>query len=216
MITTPQSPERDWTVSDVKDAVEASGIVRERVFGDVLITFPGENDAGPDLTIVGFDAERRRNSYSCLDVLAVVEVPSEPDDEKDYVRNVRRYGRYAIEFCVIADPFRKVVTLMTEPRDSGHGRSVEIPHGQVVAFTLATGERVKIDRAPFPRVKRRKDDPQGSRCDENRKLSVAAFLWGLLLQPCNRQPVTTLAPHAHPPQHQVPEIETRRRLPRRP
>ncbi len=79
---TPRSPEQDWTVSDVKDAVKAAGIARERVFGDVLVTFPGENDAAPDLTVVGFDAERRGNSYSCLDVLAVVEVPSEPEDEK--------------------------------------------------------------------------------------------------------------------------------------
>lgn len=150
VIMTPQSPEQDWTVSDVKDAVKASGIARERVFGDVLITFPGENDAAPDLTVVGFDAERRRNSYSCLDVLAVVEVPSEPDDEKDYVRNVRKYGRFGIEFYMIADPFRKAVTLMTEPRDSGYGQSVEIPYGQVVAFTLATGERVKIDTSTFP------------------------------------------------------------------
>ncbi|WP_461089407.1 PDDEXK family nuclease [Streptomyces incanus] len=63
VIMTPQSPEQDWTVSDVKDAVKASGIAREHVFGDVLITFPGENDAAPDLTIVDFDAERRKNSY---------------------------------------------------------------------------------------------------------------------------------------------------------
>jgi hypothetical protein len=55
---TPRSPEQDWTVSDVKDAVKAAGIARERVFGDVLITFPGENDAAPHLTIVGFDVER--------------------------------------------------------------------------------------------------------------------------------------------------------------
>ncbi len=83
VIMTPHSPERCWTVSDVTDAVKASGIARERVFGNVLVRFPGENDATPDLTIVRFDAERRRNSYPCIDVLAMVEVPSEPEDEKD-------------------------------------------------------------------------------------------------------------------------------------
>jgi hypothetical protein len=66
VIMTPQSPERDWTVSDVKDVVKAAGIARERVFGDVLITFPGENDAAPHLTIVGFDAERRRTATPVL------------------------------------------------------------------------------------------------------------------------------------------------------
>ena len=150
VIMTPQSPERDWTVSDVKDAVKASGIARERAFGDVLITFPGENDAAPDLTIVGFDAERRKNSYSCLDVLAVVEVPSEPEDEKDYVRNVRKYGRFGIDFYMIADPFKTMVTLMSEPCASGYGRAVEIPYGEPVSFTLATGERVEIDTRTFP------------------------------------------------------------------
>lgn len=150
VIMTPQSPEQDWTVSDVKDAVKAAGIARERVFGDVLITFPGENDAAPDLTIVGFDAERRRDSYSCLDVLAVVEVPSEPDDEKDYVRNVRKYGRYGVDFYMIADPFKKVVTLMSEPQPSGYGQVVEVPYGETVEFTLATGERVAIDTSTFP------------------------------------------------------------------
>lgn len=150
VIMTPQSPEQHWTVRDVESAVSAAGIARERVFGDVLITFPGENDAAPDLTIVGFDAERRKNSYSCIDVLAVVEVPSEPEDEKDYVRNVRKYGRFGIDFYMIADPFKKTVTLMSEPHASGYGRVLEIPYGQPVGFTLATGERVKIDTSTFP------------------------------------------------------------------
>ncbi|MEV0639644.1 Uma2 family endonuclease [Streptomyces sp. NPDC050619] len=150
VIMTPSSPEQDWTVSDAKDAVRAAGIAREPVYGDVVITFPGENDAAPDLTIVGFDAERRKNSYSCIDVLAVVEVPSEPEDEKDYVRNVRKYGRYGIDFYMIADPLKKTVTLMSELHASGYGRVVEIPYGHAVGFTLATGERVKIDTSTFP------------------------------------------------------------------
>ncbi|WP_246563501.1 Uma2 family endonuclease [Streptomyces roseirectus] len=150
VIMTPQSPEQDWTVSDVKDAVKSAGIARERVFGDVLITFPGENDAAPDLTVIGLDADRRKNSYSCLDVLAVVEVASEPDDEKDYVRNVRKYGRYGIDVYLLADPFKKAVTLMTEPHSNGYGRAVEIPYGHPVSFTLATGERVTIDTSTFP------------------------------------------------------------------
>ncbi|MEU9183968.1 hypothetical protein AB0D14_05250 [Streptomyces sp. NPDC048484] len=39
VIMTPQSPERHWTVRDVEGAVTAAGIARERVFGDVLVTF---------------------------------------------------------------------------------------------------------------------------------------------------------------------------------
>ena len=150
VIMTPRSPEQYWTASEVAEAVQAAGIARERVFGNVLISFPGENDAAPHLTIVGFDAERQKNSYSCLDVLAVVEVPSEPDDEKDYIRNLRKYGRYGIEFYMIADPFKRLVTLMSEPQASGYGSVVETPYGQPVRFTLPTGERVKIDTATFP------------------------------------------------------------------
>ncbi len=66
------------------------------------------------------------------------------------MRNVRKYGRYGIDFYMIADPFKKTVTLMSEPHASGYGRVVEIPYGQLVGFTLATGERVKIDTSTFP------------------------------------------------------------------
>ncbi|MFD5648885.1 Uma2 family endonuclease [Streptomyces sp. NPDC127039] len=118
-VMTPRTPEQDWTASDVRDAVKASGVARERVFGDVLIIFPGENDAAPDLTIAGIDAERRGDGYSCLDVLTVVEVPSEPEDEKDYVRDVQKYGRFGIGFYLVADPFKAVVTVMSEPHGSG-------------------------------------------------------------------------------------------------
>ncbi len=83
-------------------------------------------------------------------MLAVVEVPSEPEDEKDYVRNVRKYGRFGIDVYMIADPFKKMVTLMSEPHASGYGRVVEIPYGDPVGFTLATGERVVIDTGTFP------------------------------------------------------------------
>ncbi|MGY0069017.1 hypothetical protein ACWZEH_19950 [Streptomyces sp. QTS137] len=95
VIMTSQSPERYWTVSDVKDAVKASGIARERVFGDVPITFP-------------------------------------------------------IDFYMIADPLRTTVTLMSEPHAAGYARVVEIPYGEPVSFTPATGERVEIGTGTFP------------------------------------------------------------------
>jgi Uma2 family endonuclease len=150
VIMTPQSPEQDWTVSDVRDAAKAAGIARERILADVLIAFPGENDAAPDLTIVRSDAERRKNSYSCVDVLAVVEVTSEPDDQKDYVRNVQKYGRFGIDLYIIADPFTRIVTLKSEPHAAGYGQTKEIPYGESLVFTLATGERVKVDTGTFP------------------------------------------------------------------
>ncbi|MFJ8081766.1 hypothetical protein ACIQ6Y_14250 [Streptomyces sp. NPDC096205] len=39
---------------------------------------------------------------------------------------------------------------MSEPPASGYGRVVEIPYGEPVTFTLATGERVEIDTSTFP------------------------------------------------------------------
>ncbi|MFE5599904.1 Uma2 family endonuclease [Streptomyces coelicoflavus] len=150
VIMTPRTPEQDWTASDVRDAVKASGVARERVFGDVIIIVTGEDDAAPDLPIAGIGAERRGDGCSCLDVLAVVEVPSEPEDEKDYVRNVQKHGRFGIGFYLVADSFKAMVTVMSEPHGSGYGRTAEIPYGQPVSFTPATGERVEIDTATFP------------------------------------------------------------------
>ncbi|MEU1692368.1 hypothetical protein ABZ590_12745 [Streptomyces hirsutus] len=51
---------------------------------------------------------------------------------------------------MIADPFTTTVTLMSEPHAAGYGRVVEIPYGEPVIFTLATGERVEIDTGTFP------------------------------------------------------------------
>ncbi|MDJ1138153.1 Uma2 family endonuclease [Streptomyces iconiensis] len=157
VIMTPRSPEQDWTVSDVRDAAKSAGISRDRILSDVLIKFPGENDAAPDLTIITGGATRSGNSFTCVDVLAVVEIPSEPDDEKDYVRNVHKYSRYGIPSYLIADPFRRVCTLMTEPHANGYGSTEEIPYGEELTLRLVTGETVRVDTGSFPV----REDPAG-------------------------------------------------------
>jgi hypothetical protein len=75
----------------------------------------------------------------------VVEVPSEPEDEKDYVRNVQKYGRYGIDFYMIADSFKKRATLMSEPQASGYGMGHRDPLRS--AGRLHSGHRgVREDR----------------------------------------------------------------------
>ncbi len=150
VIMTPQSPEQYWTVLEVHAAAKAADIARERIFGDVLVRFPGENDAAPDLTIVADGAGRHGQTYDCIDVLAVVEVTSEPDDEKDYVRNVRKYGRFGVDCYVIADPFKRMCTVLTEPVATGYAKRREIAYGDPVTLTLATGERFTVDTSDFP------------------------------------------------------------------
>ncbi|RCG20905.1 Uma2 family endonuclease [Streptomyces diacarni] len=150
VIMTPQSPEQDVTVAEARYAVWQTPIGRDRVFSDVLVRFPGENDAAPDLVILAEEAERRGNSYNCTEVLAALEVPSRPDDDKDYVRNVAKYARFGVDLYVIADPFKKLCTLMTEPYATGYAKVEEIPYGEPLRLTLSTGERVEIDTSAFP------------------------------------------------------------------
>ncbi|NGO70542.1 Uma2 family endonuclease [Streptomyces sp. SB3404] len=150
VIMTPQGPEQSRTVFRLSSAAEAAELPAERVLSDVLIKFPGENDAAPDLTILAEGATRAGNSYFSHDVLAVVEVPSEPDDDKDYVRNVRKYGRYGIRTYLVADPFKGVCTLMTEPYATGYGKVQEVPYGETVTLYLDSGEVVPIDTSTFP------------------------------------------------------------------
>lgn len=67
------------------------------------------------------------------------------------MRNVRKYGRFGIDLYIIADPFTKIVTLMSEPHAAGYGGGTkEIPYGESPVFTLATGERVEVDTSTFP------------------------------------------------------------------
>jgi Uma2 family endonuclease len=147
---TPWSPEQDWTVDEVRVAARKAAIPRERVFSNVLVRFPGENDAAPDLTIIAEGAWRHRGRYSCVDLLAVVEVASRPEDKEHYVRNVAKYGRYGIETYLIADPFKQVCTLMTEPQPTGYAKRRETPYGETVTFPLVTGERFSVDTSDFP------------------------------------------------------------------
>lgn len=150
VIMTPRSPEQDVTVAVARYAVWQTEIGRDRVFSDVLVRFPGENDAAPDLTILAQGAERLGNGYPCNEVLAVAEVPSRPDDDKDYVRNVAKYARFGIELYLIADPFKQLCTLMTEPHATGYAEVQEIPYGEPLTLTLSTGERIEIDTSEFP------------------------------------------------------------------
>ncbi len=150
VLMTPRSPEQFWTVSEVQAAARAVGISRERVLGDVLVRFPGENDAAPDLAIVADAAGRHKNSYDCIDVLLVVEVVSRADDDKDYVRNVAKYGRFGIECYVIADPFKRTCTVMSESHATGYSKVREVAYGETVTLSLTTGERVIVDTSEFP------------------------------------------------------------------
>ncbi|MBO8194126.1 Uma2 family endonuclease [Streptomyces oryzae] len=150
VIMTPQSQEQDLTVALTRYAVWQTAIGRHRAFSDLLVRFPGENDAAPDLTILAEGAERRGNSYHCDEVLAVLEVPSRPNDDKDYVRNVAKYARFGIDLYLIADPFKKLCTLMTEPHATGYAKVKEIPYGEPLTLTLSTGERIEVDTSTFP------------------------------------------------------------------
>ncbi|MEU7313414.1 Uma2 family endonuclease [Streptomyces sp. NPDC007083] len=150
VIMTPRSTQQFQTVYRFSRAAESAGVPLGRMAGDVLVRFPGENDAAPDWVIVADGADGEGNSYYCVDVLAALEVASRPGDEKDYVRNVAKYGRYGIATYVIADPFKQVCTLMTGPQPTGYTKVQEIPYGQSFTLGLSTGERIEIDTSDFP------------------------------------------------------------------
>lgn len=97
--------------------------IRSRAMPVAPVTFPGKNDSAPDLTIVDFDAERRKNSYSCLDVLAVVEVPSEPEDEKDYIRNVQKEPTLKRRSLAVAAALTATAALFLTACGSGDEKS---------------------------------------------------------------------------------------------
>jgi len=153
VIMSPRTPELSQTVHMVSDAARDAvpfPIVRERVLGNVWVRFPGENDAAPDLVILTHDAERRGDSYVCIDVLAIADVINEPGSPRHYVRNVAKYARFGIDFYLIADPFKKLCTLMTEPHATGYSKVKEIPYGEPLRLTLSTGERIEVDTSTFP------------------------------------------------------------------
>ena len=151
VVMSPQSPEQDWTTDDIKAAALRAGIDRSRLVRDVAIDFPGETSSAPDVAVLDKGAHRIKNRFTCVDLLAAFEVVSTPDDENDYIVKVEKYARYGVGAYVIADPFRALCTVFTEPGGSGYGERAEVPYGRPITVDLATGESFTVETASFPR-----------------------------------------------------------------
>ncbi|MFD7918665.1 Uma2 family endonuclease [Streptomyces sp. NPDC059740] len=153
IVLTPQSDTRYWTIESIAFAARTGQVPRARRLSDVLITFPGENDAAPDFVVLADGAEPvpGRKAYDHADVLLTVEVVSQPGDPKDYERNVVKYGRFGVPHYLVADPFRRRVTLFSEPFTAGYGHEETVAYdaGEKVV-RLADGTALRLDLADFP------------------------------------------------------------------
>ncbi|SEO77912.1 Uma2 family endonuclease [Actinacidiphila rubida] len=150
VVMTPQSPEQDWTIDEIKSAVRKAGIAFNRLVSKVAIDFPDETSSAPDVSVLDKDAHRNQNRFTCIDLLAAFEVVSRPGDRNDYVIKVEKYGRYGVGVYVIADPFTRVCTLFEKPNGSGYGERTELPYGESFMVRLATGESFTVDTGTFP------------------------------------------------------------------
>lgn len=150
VVMTPQSPEQDWTIDEIKAAARRAELVRDRLVSDVAIDFPDETSSAPDVAVLADGAHRHRNRFTCVDLLAAFEVVSKPGDPNDYVLKVEKYGRFGVGVYVIADPFTRICTLFEQPKGTGYAERTEIPYGESFEVRLATGESFTVDTSTFP------------------------------------------------------------------
>lgn len=151
VIMTPQSPVQSWTISNVQRQGEAIGIDPRRLVTDVAIDFPGETSAAPDLAILDEAAVPIGRRFSCLDVLAAVEVVSSESDANDYVTKVAKYARFGIATYLIVDPFRGVCTLHEKAEAEGYKQVTEYAYGETVPLRVTDGLTVELDTSTFVR-----------------------------------------------------------------
>ncbi|WP_030673377.1 Uma2 family endonuclease [Streptomyces sp. NRRL B-1347] len=150
VIMTPQSPVRSNTIRNVTR--QAERILGEQVplVVDVAIDFPGETSSAPDITILDEGAQPRGKRYTCLDVIAAVEIVSTESDDNDYVTKVATYSRFGIETYLILDPFKKLCTLYEGSGATGYRRKTEYPYGAAVDLKLSDGREFTLDTSGLP------------------------------------------------------------------
>ncbi|GAA1922415.1 Uma2 family endonuclease [Streptantibioticus ferralitis] len=150
VIMTPQGPDRDDTIFDVRSQIRDQYGKSVKTASDVFVDFPGETSFAPDVAILDADAVRHGNRYVCTNVLAAVEFVSVENDVNDYVTKVAKYGRFGIATYLIIDPFKQVCTLLEGPTPTGYAERTEIPFGEHVELRLADGRSIDIDTSDFP------------------------------------------------------------------
>ncbi|RLU85026.1 hypothetical protein CTZ27_27180 [Streptomyces griseocarneus] len=150
VIMTPQSSVQSLTIFEVQLAVRASGIARKRVLSDVEVTFPGEPERCPDVSIIE-DGATEPLSHEAL--LAAIEIVSSKNDKNDYAVKTWQYAHFGVPVYLIIDPFRGECDLLTEPRDDAYASRRTYKYGDTITFTLADGTEVEIPTDAFDRRK---------------------------------------------------------------
>lgn len=148
IIMTPQSSVQSLTIFDVRDAVVAAGINRERVLSDVEFTFPGEPKRCPDVSIIEDGATE---PLSHEDLLAAIEIVSSRNDKNDYAIKVQQYAHFGVPVYVIIDPFRGECELLTCPGDDAYASRRTYKYGDTVPLRLADGSEISIPTGTFKR-----------------------------------------------------------------
>ncbi|WP_431781640.1 Uma2 family endonuclease [Streptomyces chumphonensis] len=150
VIMTPQGPDQDDTVFEIRSQVRDRFGKGLKTASDVLVDFPGETSLAPDVTLLTPDAVRHGNRYVCTDVLAAIEFVSLKGDPNDYITKVEKYGRFGVAAYLIVDPFTATCTLLEEPQPTGYRSRTETPFGEPVRLPLADGRIVELDTSEFP------------------------------------------------------------------
>lgn len=150
VIMTPQSSVQSLTIFEVRDALLASGIARKRVLSDVEITFPGEPDRCPDVSIIAGEAVEPLTHEA---LLAAIEIVSSKNDMNDYAVKTWQYAHFGVPVYLIIDPFRGECDLLTEPRDDAYASRRTYKYGDTITFTLADSTAVEIPTDTFDRRK---------------------------------------------------------------
>ncbi|MCZ7417184.1 MULTISPECIES: Uma2 family endonuclease [unclassified Streptomyces] len=153
VIMTPQGPDQDDTVFEIRSQVRDRHGKDLKTASDVLVDFPGGTWLAPDVTLLAPDAVRHGNRYVCTDVLAVIEFVSLKGDPNDYITKVEKYGRFGITSYLIVDPFTATCTLLEDPQPTGYGKRTEIPFAETVRLPLADGRVVELDTSSFPVIR---------------------------------------------------------------
>jgi Uma2 family endonuclease len=152
IVLTPQGREHSEIIQAGQEAARAAGVPRWRSVSDVLSPFPGSRSGFcPDVSILRRTADRAAKPLPSSDIAAVIEVVSGDLGEKDYGIKVDEYAAAGIDAYLIADPFKGLCTLYSEPVAGRYPTPTTHPFGDVVTFVADDTEFV-LDTDDWPRT----------------------------------------------------------------
>ncbi|MEU5301235.1 Uma2 family endonuclease [Streptomyces noursei] len=154
--TVYMTPQRDihWqTIRVITRALDDQFGLNSKVFSDVRIDFPAEDDDNafcPDVAKLVDGAKKENGRWRYQDVEFVAEIISKGTGTNDYGPKKTAYATAEVPLYIVADPYLGRCRVFTNPKDGEYEGDITVPYGEPIDLT-DTVLGMTLQTEDFPR-----------------------------------------------------------------